>query len=156
MTLRASTSQIIVHGSYTPPTMDAGVEDIRDWHMARGWSDIGYHYVIRRDGTLELGRPSKLIGAHAHGANRDSLGICLVGGMPAEGTPQRALPAHLAWDCNYTRPQWAALAELVDSLLSEWPGVGLGSVIGHRDVPGTTKQCPGFDVAAWVAGWTKH
>ena len=76
---------IIVHCSYTPPSMDIGAETIREWHTlpkpkGRGWSDIGYHWVIRRNGTVEAGRSEERAGAHAKGYNQDSIGICLIGG----------------------------------------------------------------------------
>ena len=62
--------------------MDIDAETIRDWHVnGNGWSDIGYHYVIKRNGLVEAGRPVSISGAHAKGHNADSIGICLVGGM---------------------------------------------------------------------------
>ena len=74
-------NEIILHCAYTPVTMDIGVSEIRDWHInERGWSDVGYHYIIRLDGTIELGRPIEKIGAHTKGRNRNSIGICYVGG----------------------------------------------------------------------------
>ena len=70
----------IIHCSDTYPDMDIGVEEIRRWHKERGWSDIGYHYVIRRNGKIEEGRNDGIVGAHAKGMNENSLGICMVGG----------------------------------------------------------------------------
>lgn len=70
----------IIHCSDTPENMDIGVKEIREWHTKeRGWSDIGYHLVIRRDGAIELGRPINISGAHARGYNQISIGTCLVG-----------------------------------------------------------------------------
>ena len=61
-------TEIIIHCSYTPASMDTSVDEIRQWHKARGWRDIGYHYVIRRSGHVDLGRPISLAGAHARAA----------------------------------------------------------------------------------------
>lgn len=71
--------KIIWHCSDTPESMDIGAEEIRQWHLQRGWSDIGYHYVIRRDGKREIGRALEKPGAHVKGHNRYSIGCCLVG-----------------------------------------------------------------------------
>lgn len=72
--------KIVVHCSASPDTMDVGAKEIRDWHVSgNGWSDIGYHWVIRRDGTIEAGRPEDISGAHVKGHNSDSIGIVWVG-----------------------------------------------------------------------------
>ena len=131
----------IVHCSATHPGQDIGVEAIRRWHMdpdkeGGPFSDIGYHFVIRRDGTIETGRPINKIGAHAKGHNRNSLGLVLVGGVDREGNPE----------CNYTREQWRALDILVPGLQFSFPAA---VTKGHRDLPGVTKDCPCFDVGAW-------
>lgn len=81
MTERKETHKIIVHCS---DTVGGDVEAIRKFHMApvpqgRGWEDIGYHFVILQDGTVEVGRDEKMIGAHCQGENYDSIGICLIG-----------------------------------------------------------------------------
>ena len=78
---RSKTEYIVIHCADTYETMDIGAEDIRKWHVEeRGWSDIGYHKVIRRDGTVETGRDIDVSGAHAAGFNSVSIGVCLVGG----------------------------------------------------------------------------
>ena len=77
--MRTRTDFLVVHCSATRPEMDVGVEDIRRWHLAKGWSDIGYHYVITRNGTPQTGRPEGEIGAHVHGYNARSVGINLSG-----------------------------------------------------------------------------
>jgi N-acetyl-anhydromuramyl-L-alanine amidase AmpD len=128
-------SQIIIHCAYTTPSMDVGVNEITRWHVQdRGFSDIGYHFVIRRDGTIETGRDVNEPGAHAKGHNANSLGVCLVGGMSADGKP----------DSNYTREQWDALRALVEALVDMH---GVKEVVGHRDV--SNKPCPCFDVKEW-------
>ena len=130
---------IVIHCSYTPPSMDIGVVEIRVWHHQNGWRDLGYHHVIRRDGTVEPGRPEDQHGAHVRGHNGTSLGVCLVGGMAqADKRP----------DCNFTTDQWTALDALVYELKQRYPNA---EVVGHRDLdPG--KACPTFDVAAWWQG----
>jgi len=129
----------ILHCSYTRPSMDWGVAEVRRVHVEEnGWSDTGYHYVLKRDGTVEIGRPIERPGAHAIGHNADSIGICLIGGMAEEDRRP---------DCNFTADQWGALEALVVELAVRFPGL---SVIGHRDVaPG--RACPTFDAAAWAA-----
>lgn len=123
----------IVHCSYTPPEMDIGANEIRRWHKDRGWTDIGYHFVIRRDGTLEAGRPIARRGAHARGHNDDSVGICLVGGQNAAKTGP---------DCNFTLKQYESLRVLKNTLEEQhtltWHG--------HREF--SSKSCPCFDVGA--------
>jgi N-acetylmuramoyl-L-alanine amidase len=75
-------NKLIVHCSATPEFKDFDVDDIREWHVkGNGWSDCGYHYVIKLDGTLQEGRPVEKIGAHCAGHNRDSIGVCYIGGM---------------------------------------------------------------------------
>lgn len=130
--------RIIIHCSATKPTMDIGKAEITEWHTARGWNTIGYHYVIRRSGDIEQGRPEAIAGAHVAGHNSDSLGICMVGGIDEKGRP----------DANFTRPQWAALEHLVTQILVQHPDA---KVSGHRDWT-DAKACPSFDARAWWYG----
>jgi N-acetyl-anhydromuramyl-L-alanine amidase AmpD len=127
---------IAVHCSATPPDMDIGVEDIRKWHKEQGWDDVGYHYVIQRDGLLEAGRPLDVQGAHVAGHNHESVGICLVGGVNKRKEP----------DANFTAAQYASLESIIALILPRFPGA---VVRGHRDFPGVTKACPSFDAIAW-------
>lgn len=138
---REITTDIIVHGSWTPPTMDIGVEEIRRWHLARGFSDIGYHFVIRRDGTIEEGRLKNLQGAHVEGFNESSIGTCLVGGKPDEHDDVDG-----TWTFNYTYRQLVSLGGLIGRLMFDYPDISY--VMGHRAYPGVSKDCPGFDVEA--------
>jgi N-acetyl-anhydromuramyl-L-alanine amidase AmpD len=119
--------------------MDIGRREITEWHLARGWATIGYHYVIRRDGEIEQGRPESVAGAHVAGHNYDSIGICLVGGVDDSNQPE----------ANYTDDQWKALEHLVRQLLVRYPG---SSVTGHNDWT-TGKACPCFSVPEW---WAKQ
>lgn len=129
-------NRIILHMSYTPPSMDIGADEIRDWHVRQnGWRDIGYHYVIRRDGRVETGRALDVAGAHVSGENHDSIGICLVGGK------HRSRDTH---DCNFTSAQWRALDRLCRDLLLRFPGA---QISGHRDW--AARACPGFDAVEW-------
>ena len=78
---------IIIHCSAVKPLQQSGVREIDGWHRAKGWKSCGYHYVVRRDGTVETGRPLEMIGAHCKDRNRHSIGICYEGGLDAEGRP---------------------------------------------------------------------
>ena len=126
--------KLIVHCSATKPDMNIGADEIREWHLKRGFSDIGYHFVIRRDGTLERGRPLDLTGAHCKGYNKRSVGICLIGGVDYDNEPQ----------INYTAKQWSLLAQLISSFLLIYPDL---RVAGHNEF--STKACPCFDVPEW-------
>ena len=130
-------NQIIVHCSATPPSMSVGAEDIRRWHLEKGWSDIGYGYVIKRNGEIEKGRDIARAGAHAKGYNRNSIGICLVGGVDENGKP----------DDNYRIIQYQSLKTLIHILEITFP---IESVLGHRDLPNVNKPCPCFDVQSWL------
>lgn len=70
--------KIILHCTATPEGRDFSVEQIRQWHLARGFSDIGYHYVVSRDGSVHRGRPEKVAGAHCTGQNTCSIGVSYV------------------------------------------------------------------------------
>lgn len=129
---------LIVHCSATYKNMDIGVAEIRDWHIKEnGWADIGYHYVIRRDGETENARPIDIAGAHAKGHNHDSIGICLIGGIDDKNKPE----------FNFTFSQITSLMQLIDRLKVGRPWL---DVIGHNKV--SDKACPVFDVAALYNG----
>ena len=82
-------NRIILHCSATREGKDFSVDTIREWHVnGRGWSDIGYHWVIRLDGSIEVGRPLEKSGAHTKGHNKDSVGVCYIGGCDADGKPK--------------------------------------------------------------------
>ena len=128
---------LVVHCSATPDDMDIGVAEIDRWHKAKGWRGIGYHFVIRRDGTIEYGRPLSTPGAHAAGFNSKSIGICLVGGINDEGDPED----------NFTAIQKTMLRSKLNELKFE--KYKHAEVLGHRDLPNVKKACPSFDVRAW-------
>lgn len=127
-------TMIVVHCSDTYTSMDIGAEEIRGWHKALGWDDIGYHIVIRRDGSYEEGRELTAIGAHARGYNHMSIGICLIGGKGTLGKPE----------ANFTLEQYTALKSIVVWLKATHP---IATVVGHRDLPNVTKTCPNFNVS---------
>lgn len=128
--------RVVVHCSYTPPSMDIGVKEIRQWHLDKGWADIAYHVVIRRDGSAEVGRDITVVpAANGKGNNLNTIAICYVGGMSAD--KKRA-------EDNRTEKQKETMKKLqveYDSLLKKkltW--------VGHRDLPGVRKSCPCFNV----------
>jgi N-acetylmuramoyl-L-alanine amidase len=123
--------RIFVHCSDTFANMDIGVDDIREWHInENGWNDVGYHFVIKRDGTVENGRPVEVIGAGVKGHNKDSIHICMIGGKP---------------DANFTFKQYRTLMALREVLDTEYSNP---TWLGHRDVD-KGKTCPCFDVTSF-------
>ncbi len=127
--------QIIIHASATKQGQDFSAVDIDRWHKERGYNGIGYHYVIRLDGTIETGRPVAQVGAHCKGWNERSVGVCYIGGLNAEGKPAD----------TRTEAQKVAMRRLVLRLQQQY---SIRKVIGHREV--AAKACPCFDVRTWV------
>ena len=143
---------IVIHCSATREGQDVRAADIDKWHKEKGWKCIGYNYVIDLDGTVEVGRPLTMDGAHCNTAglsgkayNKHSIGICYVGGLDKKGNAKD----------TRTRKQKIALTKLVNKLILEYPIV---EVIGHRDASPDKngdgkitsnewiKQCPCFEV----------
>lgn len=122
--------KIIVHCADTPEGRDDRAADIRRWHKAQGWNDIGYHYVVDLDGTIEPGRPIEKAGAHCTGHNADSIGVCYIGGCDKKMQPKD----------TRTDAQKASLLLLLKYLVVKYPGV---TIYGHRDF--ANKSCPSFD-----------
>ncbi|MFN3582801.1 MAG: N-acetylmuramoyl-L-alanine amidase [Phenylobacterium sp.] len=141
---------LVVHCSATPANRDIGAAEIRTMHRRQGWRDIGYHYVIRRNGVIEKGRPETEPGAHVQGHNSHSIGICMVGGVKPNMTAE----------CNFTDEQFASLRKLLNELTAKYP---TAKVCGHRDLspdrngdgkvaPGEwVKDCPTFEAGHWFA-----
>ena len=125
---------IVIHCAATKPNQDIGRAEIDRWHRERGWLGIGYHYVIRRDGRVENGRPLEKAGAHVQGLNANSIGICLVGGLNAKGQPAP----------EFTAEQWDALETLVRTLKKQFPNA---RIAGHNEF--AAKACPSFNVQEW-------
>jgi hypothetical protein len=122
---------IIIHCSAVKPLQQSGVREIDCWHRAKGWKSCGYHYVIRRDGTIETGRPLEMIGAHCKDRNRHSIGICYEGGLDAEGRPAD----------TRTEAQKKALRELLQQLHAQFPR----AIIAGHNVFNPMKACPCFN-----------
>lgn len=128
-------NDIIIHCSATKPGVDIGALEIRRYHtspkpLGPGYKDIGYHYIIRLDGSIELGRSVSKAGAHCIGFNAHSVGICYVGGLDQSGE----------YADTRTRAQKAALIKLIYNLIQMYHC----DVHGHHDY-NKTKPCPCFD-----------
>ena len=132
--------EIIVHCTATPEGRDMTVEQIRRDHKAQGWSDIGYHYVIYRDGTIHEGRDVDIIGAHCSkgGHNTYSIGVAYVGGV--ENRPGIPYALQKPKDTRTDAQKFALMSLLVD-LKKQYP---YAKIYGHRDFD-TSKACPSFD-----------
>ena len=139
MASRSSTDLIVIHCAATKPSMDIGRNEIDAWHRHRGFLGIGYHWVVRRNGELEVGRDEEVAGAHARGFNHNSVSIALVGGV-TEGDVSVA-------EDNFTDEQWISLEQLVKGLMHKYPDA---DVVGHADLEGVNKKCPSFDVKSWL------
>ena len=116
---------IIVHCSDSPQGRGDDVNTIRQWHLARGWKDVGYHYVILENGVIQKGREDNVLGSHAKGYN-DRLGICLIGKN------------------TFTKEQMNALYTLAISLCKHY-NFKASDILGHYEV-NDGKTCPNFKV----------
>ena len=125
-------NKIIIHCSATPQGRPVTVDEIDRWHRQRGFSGIGYHYVIYLDGSVHKGRPEESIGAHCTGQNANSIGVCYGGGMDVSN--KKPLDTR-------TPAQKAALKSLIKTLVAKYPGV---TIHGHNEF--ANKACPSFDV----------
>jgi N-acetylmuramoyl-L-alanine amidase len=130
-------NRIILHCSATKEGREYSVETIRKWHTdpkpkGRGWSDIGYHYVIHLDGSVSQGRPLDRSGAHTKGHNADTVGICYIGGIDLEGKPNDTM----------TPEQNKAFRMLVLSLRTLFDADM--TIHGHNEF--SAKACPCFIV----------
>ena len=140
--------KVVVHSSATPPSMDVGVREIGLWHRYRGFNEVGYNFVIRRNGVIELGRDLEKTPAHVRGYNRTSVGICLIGGIDEEGQAEN----------NFTDEQFKSLRSFLNGIFFFHPELEL---FGHRDLSPDKngdgvisedeymKECPSFDVNQW-------
>ena len=124
-------NKIIVHCSATREGQDVTVDTIRDWHLARGWTDIGYHFYIDIYGEIQKGRDIAKIGAHTKGQNRNSIGICYCGGVEADGKT----PKDTRSDC-----QKDSLIAVLRTLKAMYPEATIHS---HNDY--ANKACPSFN-----------
>ena len=111
--------------------MTVTVDDINKWHRERGFRGIGYHYVVYLDGSVHSGRTESEIGAHCKGRNSNSIGVCYIGGLDADGVTPKD---------TRTEMQKKALTELLGKLKEKYPNA---KIYGHRDF--ANKACPCFD-----------
>lgn len=138
--IKRKINKLIVHCTATALSMDVDVEAVRNWHLERGWSDIGYHYLIKLDGTIQKGRPLEKIGAHVKGENSNSIGIAYAGGMSEDMSNPKD---------TRTQEQKDSLEYLLcylKILFSE------ATIYGHRDF--SSKACPSFDAKCeyeWIS-----
>ena len=142
MNKREKTEFIVIHCAATKPSMDTSAADIDRWHRERGWLKIGYHFVIKRDGTIETGREVDETGAHAKGYNSKSVSVCLIGGMAQESSDP---------ENNFTDEQWTSLESVVETLTNRYPDAEL---IGHNDI--SDKACPTFNVGEWYEAYRQR
>lgn len=124
-------TEIIVHCSATPEGRHVTVGDIRAWHKQRGFKDVGYHYIVYLDGSIHGGRSENAIGAHCQGHNRNSIGVCYIGGMDKGMKSPKD---------TRTEAQKKALIMLLKQLKKKYPQA---KIYGHRDF--AAKACPSFD-----------
>ncbi len=134
--MKKSTRQIkylVVHCSATPEGRNHTAKDIDAWHRQRGFDGIGYNYVIRLDGTVEEGRDVNKIPSHVKGYNKESIGICYIGGIDKNTLQPKD---------TRTPAQKEALKKLLVELKKLYPQA---EILGHRDFPNVAKACPCFN-----------
>jgi N-acetylmuramoyl-L-alanine amidase len=134
-------TRIILHCTATPEGRHVDVDTIRSWHKKRGWSDIGYHYVIYPDGSVHAGRDVAKVGAHVVGHNADTIGVVYVGGTDAGGKAKDTMNA----------AQETAFVNLVKHLRDQY---GPLTLHGHNEY--AAKACPSFNVKhkfEWLVGY---
>ena len=128
---------LVVHCSAVTPDQTSSAAQIDTWHRQRGWKfGIGYHYVIRRDGTIEPGRPEWMVGAHCLNHNAHSICICYEGGLDIRGKEAD----------TRTPAQKIAMRQLLEELRQRYPRA---LIVGHHDLD-PRKPCPCFDVAEYA------
>lgn len=145
-TARYPVEEIVVHCAATVPDWMAGrplleqVAEIRRWHVqGNGWRDIGYHWIIGRDGLILPGRPETQIGAHVVERNQGSIGICLIGGHEAAASD--------SFERHFTPAQAVTLRQQIAAISGR---TRIRRVSGHNEY--AAKGCPGFFVPDWL-GW---
>ena len=150
---RNATRKIVIHHSGSVKDVDFSAEKIHEMHLQNGWAGIGYHFVIRKDGTIERGRPVWSVGSHAQGHNSDSIGIYLCG------------------DFNAAKPtdkQIESAAMLIANLCADYNiPIDRNHIVGHDECyTGVGKTdgagCPGrnlqkqLDTISGKANWYRY
>lgn len=148
-------NKITIHCSATPPSMvHIGVHALRQMHIERGFSDIGYHFIVTRDGHWSVGRPISKQGAGVFGHNENNIHICMAGGVDKNGKPEN----------NFTDAMFSTLRYHISELCSIY-GIKPEKIKGHRDYSPDKngdgvidkqdwlKDCPCFSVADKLEGW---
>ena len=126
---------LVIHCSAVRPDQTSSAAQIDTWHRRQGWHlGIGYHYVVRRDGQIEPGRPEWMVGAHCKNHNAHSIGICYEGGLNARGQPAD----------TRTLAQKLAMVQLLEILHRKYPKA---LIVGHHDL-NPLKVCPCIDNVA--------
>lgn len=133
---------ITVHCTATPPSVNCGVKEVDAMHRARGWSECGYHVIIRRSGEIEYGRSITKKGAGVLYYNDDNIQVSLEGGVDENNNPE----------FNYTEAQMCALRYKIAVFIGTY-GIIQENIKGHRDWPNVKKACPCFDVQAKLKEW---
>ena len=129
---------VIIHCSAVKPDQLSSAAQIDSWHRQRGYHlGIGYHYVIRRNGDIEPGRPEWMVGAHCLNHNKYSIGVCYEGGLDARGQPAD----------TRTAEQKSAMRNLLEDLHKRHPRA---VIVGHRDLS-HDRDCPCFDAVSEYA-----
>ncbi len=131
--------EIIIHCTATPRGRAVTVDELRRWHRAQGWSDVGYHYIIYLDGSVHAGRPLATPGAHCRGHNQHSIGVCYVGGLSSDGTTPLD---------TRTNEQRLSMTQLLRLLRHRFPNA---DIVGHCDI-NPAKACPCFNVRREFGG----
>ena len=135
---RDITDMIVIHHTGSGHDMDASAKQIHEWHLNQGWAGIGYHFVIRKDGTVERGRPEWAVGSHAYGENNHTLGI------------------HLSGDFNVAEPtekQIESCSLLIAHLCKKYDiPIDRDHIVGHGELDEevTTQGCPGRNLFAYL------
>ena len=142
----SAVAYIVIHYSATAIEDDVTVEDIDAMHRNRGFNEIGYHWYVRKDGSLHMGRdlsePGRFEqGAHSKGENSVSIGICYEGGVTKA-------QMNVGFDSR-TKAQTKTMIDLIDKMQDRFPGA---VIKGHRDMPDAATQCPGFNATEWWDG----
>lgn len=134
MSRRKQTDYVVIHSTMTPPSKTITVKVVDEWHRKEGWLEVGHHFFIRNDGTLEFGRHPETVGAHTKKHNANSISICLVGGSDSDGKSED----------NFSELQKKTLESLLDTLALAYPNA---EVVTHSELDET--ECPSFDLDSW-------